>query len=178
MSYCEKNGSWNSAAGSRRMHVDPTGPRLHRIAEVMEEECLSARAAALRMNVTASQAQSEAQPTSDLLLSTLYRWQAALNVPLVDMLREPGSQLSPPVQDRGRLLKAMRTVRSIQETTDSEAIRNLGMQLAQQLIELMPELRHVSAWPVFGQRRRSEDYGAIFDRQIPDEFFRDAGANE
>jgi hypothetical protein len=140
----------------------------------MEQECLSARAAAMRMNLTTAQIRAEAHPSCDLSLSALYRWQSVLNVPLADMLREPDARLSPQVQFRGSLLKAMRTVRSIQNCAESEPIRVLGMQLAQQLTEMMPELKQVASWPTYGQRRRLDDYGAIVEKQISDDFFESA----
>ena len=61
----------------------------------MEQEHMSERAAALRMNMTVAQIRAEVQPSCDLSLSALYRWQAALNVPVADMLREPDMRLSP-----------------------------------------------------------------------------------
>jgi hypothetical protein len=167
--------NWTSMVGSRR--IPPAGELsrvLHRIAEVMEQECLSPRAAAMRMNLTAAQVRAEAHPSCDLSLSALYRWQTVLNVPVADMLREPDARLSPQVQFRGGLLKAMRTVRSLQDSAESEPIRALALQLAQQLTELMPELQQVSPWPTYGQRRRLDDYGAIVEKQISDDFFESA----
>jgi hypothetical protein len=157
------------------MRIVESGAKWHRIAEVMEQERVSPRAAALRMNLTQSQVQAEANPASDLRISDLYRWQAALEVPLAEMLREPGNELSPQVRFRSSLLKIMRTVRSLQDHTDGGRTRNLVMTLAGQLLELMPELKHVSAWPVFGQRRRSEEMGAIADKRVSDDFFVDSG---
>jgi transcriptional regulator with XRE-family HTH domain len=174
MSSVEKEPHWGGMNGSRRMRpAAPTGARLHRIAEVMEQENVSARAVALRMNVPQSQAAAESQPTSDLLLTALYRWQAALNVPLSEILGETDDRLSPQIRFRSSLLKAMRTVRSIQERADSEAVQRLGLQLAQQLLALMPELEHVGSWPTFGQRRRPDEPGAIWEKQIPADFFHD-----
>ena len=72
----------------------------------------------------------------------------------------------------------MRTVRSILERTHCDAIQTLGKQLAQQLMELMPELQHVSAWPTYGQRRRMDEMGAIVEKQIPDDFFSDWSSAE
>lgn len=165
--------------GSRRIPPPvEQNRRLHRIAEVMEQECLSPRAAAMRMNLTTSQVRAESHPSCDMTLSVLYRWQSVLNVPVADMLREPDARLSPQVQFRGNLLKAMRTVRSIQDRAESEPIRILVMHLAQQLTELMPELTQVAPWPTYGQRRRLDDYGAIVEKQISDDFFGDATTGE
>ena len=50
-----------------------------------------------------------------MLLSDLHRWQQALAVPIAELLGEPEGELSPPVRLRPRLLRAMKTVRSIQQ---------------------------------------------------------------
>jgi transcriptional regulator with XRE-family HTH domain len=157
--------------GSRRQPLKPAvGPRRHRISEVLEEEGVSLRTAAMRMGVTTAQARSEADPAVDLSLSALCRWQAALNVPIADLLTAPGMSLSPAVQLRARLLKAMRTVRSLQLQVDDDGAQSLAITLAQQLLEMMPELKAISAWHV-GSRRTLDELGAIVDRKLPDDFF-------
>jgi transcriptional regulator with XRE-family HTH domain len=158
--------------GSRRQAFKPSaGPRRHRISEVLEEEGLSLRTAAMRMGITTAQARSEADPAVDLSLSALCRWQAALNVPIADLLTAPGMSLSPAVQLRARLLKAMRTVRSLQLQVDDEAAQSLAITLAQQLLDMMPELKVISGWPTVGVRRTLDELGAIVDRNLPDDFF-------
>jgi hypothetical protein len=146
---------------------------MHRIAEVLMQECVSIRAAAQQMKLSPTQVRAELDPGCDLPLSALYRWQRALNVPVTDLLREPGMSLSPQVQFRSGLLKAMRTVRSIQEQAEGESVRLLATQLVQQLGDLMPELNHVTSWPAYGQRRKLDEYGAIVDKQVPDDLLMD-----
>jgi hypothetical protein len=46
--------------------------------------------------------------------------------------------------------------------------------LISQLVELMPELKEVSAWHSVGQRRTQDEMGRIVERTIPDNFFGDA----
>jgi hypothetical protein len=45
--------------------------------------------------------------------------------------------------------------------------------LVEQLVELMPELAHVTAWHAVGHRRSLEEYGRIAERVYPDEAFGD-----
>lgn len=137
----------------------------------MEQECVGVRTAARRMNVPSSQVRVECQPTCDLKLSDVYRWQEALNVPVADILSEPDMSLSPAVAWRGQLLKAMRTVRSIQLLVDDEAVQSLTMMLVQQLTDMMPELTNVTAWPSQGRQRTNDELGAIADKPLPHDFF-------
>jgi hypothetical protein len=158
--------------GGRRQRVGTVlGARRHRIDEVLQEEGVTMRSIALRMGITTSEARTEADPKADLSLSVLHRWQAALNVPIADLLTAPNLSLSPAIEIRARLLKSMRTVRSLQLHVDDEVGQSLAISLAQQLMELMPELKEVSAWPAVGCRRSLDELGAIVDRTMPDEFF-------
>jgi hypothetical protein len=167
------NGNHLNSAGSRRMrrNIKLSGPALHRIAVVMEQEGISPRSAARQMNLTQLQVYEESHPSCDLRLSALYRWQTALQVPVGDLLREPDPSLSPQVRLRCNLLKAMRTVRTIQERAQQDDIQALAGRLAEQLTELMPELASVPSWPAVGQRRTMDEMGAVVDHQMSDLFF-------
>ena len=159
-------------SGSRRRGL--TRPMLkpfHRAAEVMQQEGISLRAIISRMNISAEQARAELDPRRDMRLSELYRWQAALNVPVVDLLVDPGTGLSGSVELRAELLKLMKSVRSIQEKSEDEVIDRLAARLASQLMEIMPELKDVSSWPSVGQPRTLDDLGAIVERILPEAFF-------
>jgi len=144
---------------------------LHRIAEVMCQEGIRARTASRRMRVPLSNVPVQQDACFDLLLSDLYRWQAALQVPLIDLLVDPECSLSTPVQLRANLLKVMKSVRSIEENAKQETIKTLAKNMAQQLVEMMPELQGVPAWPVVGQRRTIDELGAAAQRRLPDDLF-------
>lgn len=161
----------DSARGRRACSNGTAGPRLNCIADVVERERLSPRTLANRLNLTVTELLSQTDPARDLKLSELYNWQAALQVPIAELLVELDGTLSASVERRCQLLKAMRTVRSIQSAATEEPVQRLALQLVEQLLDLMPELKEVSAWPTVGQRRTAEDLGAIVDRCIPDTFF-------
>lgn len=168
----QTDANWTNIVGSRRMCSREKGaPKLNCIAEVIEREHASPRSLAQRMNMTVSEVLECTAPTNDLTLSELYRWQEVLNVPITELLVELDSTLSAPVKYRCQLLKAMRTVRSIQENSSEEPIQTMAMRLAKQLLELMPELKHVSAWPSVGQRRSLSELGALADRVLPEHLF-------
>jgi hypothetical protein len=127
--------------------------------------------------MTVSEVLARSKPTNDLTLSELYRWQVVLQVPIAELLVELDMALSVPVKLRCQLLKAMRTVRSIQERAKEKPVQVMALRLAEQLLEMMPELKYVSAWPAVGQRRTLNDFGAITERMVPDQLFHNPPAD-
>ena len=151
---------------------EPTQRPLHRITEVCELQGVNLRTAARRMNTTLSEARAQQQPTYDMRLSTLYRWQQALEVPAAELLTDVDidESLSPSVKLRANLLRMMKTVLAIQEKATQPAVQRMIQSLAHQFIELMPELRDVTPWHSVGTRRTLDEFGRIVDRMIPDPF--------
>ena len=49
--------------------------------------------------------------------------------------------------------------------------------LVEQLVEIMPELKNVSPWHTYGQRRSLEEYGRVVERRLSDDAF-EAGFDE
>jgi len=147
---------------------------LHRIADVRRRQGISVRSAARRMHTSIDQVRRQEEPANDMLLSELLRWQQALDVPLADLLVESDGPLSEPIMTRARLLRIMKTVRAIKETATSSSIQRFATMLEQQLVELMPELKDVSAWHSIGQRRSPNEVGRTAERVLPDNFFHDA----
>ena len=156
-----------------QMPVASARPVLHRIADVRKRQGVSVRSVARRMHTSIDQVRKQEEPGCDMLLSELLRWQQALEVPLNDLLTESESPLSEPVLTRARLLRIMKTVKAIQETATSNSIQRFAAMLEQQLIEVMPELKDVSAWHSIGQRRSPNELGRTAERTLPDSFFGD-----
>jgi transcriptional regulator with XRE-family HTH domain len=146
---------------------------LHRIADVRRRQGVSVRSAARRMHTSIDQVRRQEEPGCDLLLSDLLRWQQALEVPVTDLLVESEAPLSEPVLTRARLLRIMKTVKAIEETATSTSIQRFATMLEQQLVEVMPELKDVSAWHSIGQRRSPDEVGRTAERVFPDSFFGD-----
>jgi hypothetical protein len=147
------------------------GRPLHRIADVRRRQGVSVRSAARRMHTSIDQVRRQEDPTCDMLVSELLRWQQALEVPVSDLLVESEAPLSEPVLTRARLLRIMKTVKAIEETATSSSIQRFATMLEQQLIEVMPELKDVSAWHSIGQRRSPDELGRTAERVLPDSFF-------
>lgn len=148
--------------------------RMHRISEVRQEQGVSIRSAARRMGLSMQEVRAQEEPTCDLKLSQLHRWQEVLEVPLADLLVDSSGPLSTPVSQRARMLRVMKTAKALAEASQETPVQRLAAMLISQLIEVMPELQEVSAWHSVGQRRTQEEMGRIIERTIPDNFFGDA----
>ena len=156
------------------MELPPsTRPPLHRLAEVRRLQGVSRRAIARRLQVDIATVKAQEEETTDLPLSLLYQWQQLLDVPVADLLVDGGESLSPPILQRARLVRVMKTVLSILETSNQVQIRRMAQTLANQLIEFMPELKNVSPWHAVGQRRRLNELGVAAQRRLSSEMFID-----
>jgi hypothetical protein len=136
---------------------------------------LSVRCVAQRLGRPVNEVRAQEDEAADILISELYHWQAALDVPIEELLCEPQDALSPRVLTRARLLRIMKTALAMRRQARSEAERRLARLLVDQLLEIMPELKEVSAWPTVGQRRGAEEYGRIAEHPISDDWVHEAG---
>ncbi len=154
--------------------VSGTKRPMHRIGEVRLEQGVSVRSAARRLGLSMQDVRAQEDPTNDLRLSQLHLWQEVLEVPLADLLLDTAGPLSTPVDQRARMLRVMKTVKALSESTHEPPVQRLASMLITQLVEVMPELKEVSAWHSVGQRRTQDEMGRIVERTIPDSFFGDA----
>ncbi|MCC7085995.1 MAG: helix-turn-helix transcriptional regulator [Pirellulales bacterium] len=145
---------------------------LHRLAEVRRQQGISPRNMARRMNCDIATIRAQETDTADLPLSVIYQWQRILEVPIAELLVDSNSPLSPPVLERARMVKVMKTVAAICEKAETPSLKRLLQMLCEQLLEIMPELTDIAPWHTVGQRRTLDEYGRAVDRQMPDEMFR------
>ena len=146
---------------------------LHRIATVRQLQGVSRRSIARRLSVDMATVREQENESSDLLLSTLYKWQRLLEVPVAELLVDTSDSLALPVMKRARMVRIMKTVLSILEQTNQVPIRRMAQTLIDQLVEMMPELGGVSAWHAVGQRRRLDEFGRAADRRLSADVFMD-----
>lgn len=167
---------FNLAHSASVPSVSPSevGKPLHRIHNVRLRQGVSLRSAARSSGTDIRQLRLQEQESTDLRITDLKKWQKALGVPLQELLVESDDPLSRPVMERARMVKLMKTATAIKERTESQGIERLAQMLADQLVEIMPELKEVSPWHNFGQRRSLEEYGAIVDRQISEDTLYDS----
>lgn len=145
---------------------------LHRISTVRQQQGVSLRTAARQLRKDMPTVRQQENELADLKISDLRGWQEVLQVPLSDLLEDPGVALSRPVLDRARLVRLMKTAASIQELAESKRLQRLTCMLVEQLVEIMPELRDVSAWHTVGQRRSLDEIGRAGERCLSEDWFR------
>jgi transcriptional regulator with XRE-family HTH domain len=158
-------------------HVPSTGSSrrgLQKLSSARRRQGLSIRCVAQRLGRTVGEVRAQEEEHADLLVSELYRWQAALEVPIEELLEEPEDALSTMVSVRAQLLKVMKTAMAMRRQARSEAERRLSRQLAEQLLEIMPELKEVSGWPAVGHRRRADEVGRIGENPVSDDWLHEA----
>ena len=146
---------------------------LHRIAEVRKLQGISIRSASRRMGIPMEQVRREEKPDSNLTMEDLVRWQQALEVPMIDLLVDENAPLSTPVLARAKWLRIMKTVKALLETTESANINRMARMLEDQVLEVMPELKDVSAWHSVGQRRTQDEVGRIAESPVASNFASD-----
>ena len=149
----------------------PTGkkPRqLHRVRTVRLLQGVSLRSAARQMGSDIRSLRLQEQESTDLRLSDLHKWQKALDVPLTELVEETDEPLSRPVMERARMIRLMKTAAAIHERAPV-AIQRMAQMLVDQLVEVMPELKDVSAWHEFGQRRSLDDFGRVVERRLSED---------
>lgn len=150
------------------------GRPLHRLAEVRRQQGVSLRRVARALRSDIREVRKMEQPTSDLSLTELYRWQRALDVPVADLLVDNDAPLSAPVMERARLVKLMKTAAAIQEKAEHPSVKRLAETLVSQLIEIMPELEGVAPWHAVGQRRTLEELGRAVERGLSLELWQES----
>jgi transcriptional regulator with XRE-family HTH domain len=164
-------------AGPKAPNGSPTAlaaRKLQKLGAARRRQGLSVRCVAQRLGRTVSEVRAQEEENADIFLSELYRWQAALEVPIDELLHDPQDTLSPRVLTRARLLRVMKTAIAIRRQARSEAERRLARLLVEQLLEIMPELKEVAGWPAVGHRRSANELGRIGENPISDDWLHEA----
>ncbi|MCH2114601.1 MAG: helix-turn-helix transcriptional regulator [Pirellulales bacterium] len=175
MSTVEYNCETNGVGIPRHNAAMNDKPRqMHRLGEVRQQQGVSLRSIARRLNLSIQEAREHENPHADLKISDLLKWQAALDVPLADLLVDSEGPLSVPVSSRASMLRIMKTAKAIHESAPVGGVKRLANMLVGQLVKIMPELADVAAWHTVGQRRTQDEVGRIVERTIPDNFFNDS----
>jgi transcriptional regulator with XRE-family HTH domain len=173
----ERQASKPQASGAKAA-PSPAGPQkteaLQQVGEARRRQGLSIRCIAQRLGLSVNEVRAQEEADADMTLSELYRWQAVLDVPLEELLADPQDALSPRVLMRARMLRVMKTAQALRAQARSESERRLARLLIDQLIEIMPELKEVAAWPTVGHRRTADEVGRIGECPISDDFMHEA----
>ncbi len=142
--------------------------QMHRIRTVRLQQGVSLRTAARQMGTDIRSLRQQENENADLRLSDLHEWQKALDVPVTELMVEPdNSTLSPPIMQRARMVRLMKTAAALMESAADPGVERLAENLVNQLTEIMPELKDVAPWHTYGQRRSLDEVGRVAERCIP-----------
>jgi transcriptional regulator with XRE-family HTH domain len=155
------------------IHVERALP-LHRLGKARRQENISRRSAARRLGITIEDVVRQECTTADLPLSMLHKWAKALALPVAQLVAEPDTALSTPLFNRAHLVRVMKTAMALLEQTGNLRTKRLAQTMIDQLMEIMPELRGISAAPAVGKRRNRDDLGIAAQRSLSDKFFQGA----
>ena len=147
--------------------------QLHRVRTVRLQQGVSLRSAARQMGSDIRSLRLQEQESTDLRISDLHKWQKALDVPVTELIEETDEPLSRPVMERARMIRLMKTAAAIHERAPV-AIQRMAQMLVDQLVEVMPELKDVSPWHQFGQRRGLDDFGRVVERRLSEDAMYDS----
>jgi len=170
----EREGHFAGPGASSDFRAALAPRQLQKLGAARRRQGLSVRCVAQRLGRTVSEVRAQEEENADIFLSELYRWQAALEVPIDELLHDPQDTLSPRVLTRARLLRVMKTAIAIRRQARSEAERRLARLLIEQLLEIMPELKEVAGWPAVGHRRSANELGRIGENPISDDWLHEA----
>jgi transcriptional regulator with XRE-family HTH domain len=154
------------------IHLECARP-LHRLGEARRQEDISHRHVARCLGITVEDVRRQECETTDLPLSVLHNWAKVLGLPVAELVEEPSDSLPTPLFNRARLVLVMKTAMAILEQTGNPQTRRLAQTMADQLMEIMPELRGVSAWHAIGKRRGLDELGIAAERRLSDEISMD-----
>ncbi len=146
-------------------------PVLHRLAAVRRQQGVSRHAVASQLKLGIEQVRQQESESSDLPLNALYAWREILDVPIAELLVEPGNEAPAPILLRSQLVRLMKTARTILDKAKQDSVRWLTQSMISQLIEIMPELSEVGVWNVGGKPRRQSELGMAAQRRMATELF-------
>ena len=161
------NNKKDQTATSPQAEPSTGSEPLHQLALVRKREGVSQRTMAKRLGVDLTTVRNQEKSNANLTLDQLYKWQAALDVPITELLADCEEPLSAPVLQRAQMVRLMKTVALIRQQTNQTPIKRMAQMLVNQLIEVMPELVDVRAWNAVGERRSINDLGIAASRQLP-----------
>ncbi|NIL97698.1 MAG: hypothetical protein GTO53_08445 [Planctomycetales bacterium] len=150
----------------------PSGRPLHRLREVRQQQHVSLRTVARRLDISVQDAEQQELETADLALSQIYDWQEVLQVPVAELLEDSHLGLCPSVQLRASLVQVMKTAVTLLEAAPSPGVKRMAEMLIEQLVQIMPELQDVGPWQSSGSQRGKNDLGRAADYRLNESLLR------
>jgi transcriptional regulator with XRE-family HTH domain len=148
---------------------DAAPGRLHRLAAVRRANRMSRRALADRLQTSTEAIESYETGTSDVPLSTLHAWAAALGIPVKELLVDPDESQFVPLMKRKQALRFLKTARAILQRARHPRMQRMTQTLIDQLVEIAPGLHEEDVRPAATQR--DEGTRRVVPRSLPTGLF-------
>ena len=156
---------------SQPFPISPPRQALHRLAAVRRERGLSRKAMAAKLHIDVEAVRQQEQETSDLRLSVLEQWRQALNVPLAELLVETSHPLALARIPERKTVELLKAVLAILNEAKQPGIRRMAHTLADQLVELRPELKSLAAQYGVGSEQLLDSQGQTVGHKLPLDVF-------
>jgi len=148
---------------------------LHRLAALRKAKGVSQHEIAARMKTTVEEVQRQERSESDLWLSAIYDWAAALRVPVTELLSVTEQVSQATVLPSDEVTRLLEIAKAIRQEARRPAVQRLAQTLIDQLVEILPDLK--KAGPQAGARRHREGRSGPMRRSLSEGVFLDRDPN-
>jgi transcriptional regulator with XRE-family HTH domain len=128
-------------AGDDIVELGSSSPRiiLHRLKAVRRAMGMQRREFAQRLGMTIEELRQK-EVSTDLSISTLYRWAAQLGVPITEFIVEPEECLAPTRLAPSQATRLMKAAAKLRDRSRRRSIQRLAQTFVEQLTEILPTL--------------------------------------
>jgi len=127
------------------VELESTTPRvvLHRLAAVRRAKKMPRRVLAQRLGITVQELRMK-EESADLSISTLCHWASVLNVPITELIVEPGEFSASTRLARVQATRLMQVAAKLRDRARRRGIKRLAQNFVEQLAELLPALEQLA----------------------------------
>ena len=127
------------------VELGSTTPRivLHRLAAVRRAKKMPRRVLAQRLGITVQELRMK-EESSDLSISTLCHWASVLDVPITELVVEPGECSAPTRLARVQAARLMHVAAKLRDRARRRSIQRLAQTFVEQLAEILPTLEQLA----------------------------------
>ena len=143
---------------------------LHRLAEVRRAKGVPRRVLAERLGISVEELR-EQEESADLSIGTISQWAAVLNVPITELVVEPGEGLAPTRLAHSQATRLMKVAVKLRNRTRRRCVQRLAQTFVDQLAEILPALQQLARREHFRPRRSHPQPPAGSPRSNPEHVF-------
>jgi transcriptional regulator with XRE-family HTH domain len=143
---------------------------LHRLASARKSRNLTRRAIARKLGTSVEDVRIQEEST-DLPISTLNKWAAALDLPVTELVVEPDEWQHRTHLPKSRAARLMRMAAKLRDRSRRRSIQRLAQTFVDQLTEILPALEQVGERSYRHAREGHRSPRTTVVRPLPDSLF-------